>query len=429
MSINKRMMVPLGFKSFTNGAQLDNIATDVSEVGRGSLISYENKAGGMSEVVTKITYTAMTTTNDGDIITCTPTASYGSVFIDFDDISDYTGKTLLFTFMAKRATAGTISSRLYRDDVDGINLGSADGDGAYGDAGEWIRVSQTFEVTEELSYLRQGLANDGGTGVEHQFTDYMIIDITEGLDFNPDNYNSGYWEEYPSVTGATSSDPTNLWDGKDALVIGDSLTEAGVWQLKLASVLGMTVTTHALGGIGLIDMVDGVNTLDPLNVADVTGKDLIVIYGAYNDRGSLAGTVGDLYPTQTTVAGRLQYVIDSIYTLLESASNLKCKILIVTPHCVGKYAYIAYDGYDEYPVSSGQTLKDICDTMVAVAEYNSLAVYNAWTDSGINKNTWSIYSASPTPGDPGSENDQVHLNTSVGYPHIGERIAMKIMTM
>ena len=47
------------------------------------------------------------------------------------------------------------------------------------------------------------------------------------------------------------------WNGKNVLCIGDSITSDGRWQAEFARRTGCNISTHANGGIGLIDMVDG----------------------------------------------------------------------------------------------------------------------------------------------------------------------------
>lgn len=98
------------------------------------------------------------------------------------------------------------------------------------------------------------------------------------------------------------------WNGKNVLVIGDSLTAAMKWQTILNSYLGMNVYTHAKGGMGIIQCVDGENgageydnetaasgTLYALNVDDVKDMDLIIFFAGYNNRGTSDGEVGDCY--------------------------------------------------------------------------------------------------------------------------------------
>lgn len=84
------------------------------------------------------------------------------------------------------------------------------------------------------------------------------------------------------------------WNGKNVLCIGDSITSDGRWQAEFARRTGCNISTHANGGIGLIDMVDGQsgfagdpNTavsgkLGPLTVEKLRTVDLIILLGAYN---------------------------------------------------------------------------------------------------------------------------------------------------
>lgn len=238
----------------------------------------------------------------------------------------------------------------------------------------------------------------------------------------------------------------NNWNGAEVLAIGDSLTSAKKWQLKTTELLGCNIITHAKGGKGYIDLIDGENGQDgdydnetdvsgvlrPLSVDDVIGKKLIIVYAGYNERHMSYGEIGDVYPTNNTLAGKVQYVINSIYSLLEQADNLTCKLLFITPHCVGTYGYVNIDGYGEYPLGTGRTLEGISNIIKKVAEYNNIEVLDLWHNSGIGKFTWDIYCAK-TPASataPYPDNvDLVHLNASVGYPHLGTLIANKIKTM
>ena len=239
----------------------------------------------------------------------------------------------------------------------------------------------------------------------------------------------------------------NKWYGKNVLCIGDSLTSANQWQKKLNSMLGMNVTTHAKGGVGLISMVDGdlglggdydnttnaSGTLEPLSSSDVSGKDLIILFGGYNDRGADNGQLGDCYNPdgsgQNTIIGRVQYCLNRIWEELEKANNLTCRVMVVTPHCAGKYSWIDADGYTDFG-GVGRNIKTMSEAIENVSNYNNLPCYNAWKNSGIGRHTWSVWSASPTPtntdgsgdGPYPYNNDQLHLNNE-GYAHLGECIA------
>lgn len=246
--------------------------------------------------------------------------------------------------------------------------------------------------------------------------------------------------------------PNGYWYKKKCLVIGDSTSATEQWQKKLSENLGMSVTTHAKGGIGFLQMVVGslgyegnydnetgnTGVLQPLKVSDVYDKDLIIIFGGFNNRGTKLGEITDLYKTdgtgQNTVTGQLQFVLNWVYNLLKGnetyEQNLKCKIVLVTPYCCGKYPYSNYDGYggDSW---AGYTLQEMCKRISDIAALNNCSSYNAWENSGIGRHTWTIYSASPTATkDAGSDTapyptnaDQLHLNNSVGYPHLGDCIS------
>lgn len=212
----------------------------------------------------------------------------------------------------------------------------------------------------------------------------------------------------------------NKWYGKNVLALGDSLTAAKQWQKKLETILGMKADTHALGGAGITQIVDGMKnvngTLQPLTADKVRGKDLIIFFGGINNLSDPHGTEGDLYPETPTVAGKLQYAIDKIFSLLAQADNLSCPVALITPYCYGASPY-----NPNALESNGMGLAKI---MEGVAGVNGLPCWNAYKNSGINKYTWGIYSANSTATDSeGNILDQLHLNTSAGYPHLGEGIA------
>lgn len=228
--------------------------------------------------------------------------------------------------------------------------------------------------------------------------------------------------------------------GTNILVIGDSLSARGIWQKTLETIFEANVKTHAKGGIGFVEMLDGSadsenedtqasGSLSPLSPQDVADRDLIIIFGGYNLRGYEEGQKGDLYPAQNTVIGNLQYLINGIYRVLLSAQNLKCRIAVVTPHCAGKYKTIPYDWTQEYPTGSGRTGETLVASMIECCKHNAIPVLDLYHTSGINQNTWNVFSASSTPMGEQYPNDQLHLNDKVGYPYIGTRIANWLMTI
>ena len=192
------------------------------------------------------------------------------------------------------------------------------------------------------------------------------------------------------------------YTGKKALVMGDSLTKAGIWQQKLTELLGFEVATQARGGSGFIQIVDGDPEgfvhIDPpmhrLGPDDVRGVDLIIYFAGYNCREMPYGDDGDLYPAQNTVRGCIQYVIDRIYEELAAADNLTCRLLFVTPHCHGLYSWRNTDGYYEDAVT-GMSTKKLGEVIAQVCEKNNIPVCDLWSESGINRYNWCVFGREP----------------------------------
>lgn len=258
---------------------------------------------------------------------------------------------------------------------------------------------------------------------------HPMVELTSNAE--PSNYDDGKTMLQNDVGVSTIQSGGNIWFNKNVLVIGDSLTAAGVWQKKLADNLGMNVSTHAIGGIGYVQMLEGSadGTLPPLQSGQVKDKDLIIIAGGYNHRAGEVGGVGDLYPAQSTTIGMLQYLINGVYDLLNYAGNSKCRVVVIAPHCAGAYEYIPVNWDGEYPAGSGRTGETVANGIIACAEYNRIACLDLFHTSGINKFTWSVFSASAVAEEDGAVKDQLHLNSNVGYPYLGDRIAQWIKTI
>ena len=262
--------------------------------------------------------------------------------------------------------------------------------------------------------------NDSETSAATLTVDNFKVSLYDGSAILPD-------VEFPEATV-----------GKKALVLGDSLTSAGQWQTKLTTELGMTVETHALGGLSMSAIIDGgtvgSNTLPALTVEQVADKDLIVFYGGYNNR----------HQTAEAFADTMTASINKIKALLATAENTECRIMIVTPHFVGKSQWlygssVPLDGDDVPPADSPSatvSLETLVNAMVAEAQEINIPVYDLFHNSGIGPDTWNTYSnqvadengykpGATVPTDPTDFShyaDQVHLN-STGYALIGTQIA------
>ncbi|MBR5632633.1 MAG: hypothetical protein IKW68_01520, partial [Clostridia bacterium] len=138
---------------------------------------------------------------------------------------------------------------------------------------------------------------------------------------------------------------SSKWAGKNVLVIGDSIVADGRWQAEMGRITGANVRTHAYGGIGLIDMIEGLGAsqnnmkydpytgcngkFGPLELDDVAWADLIILGGPYNERHMEYGERGDMYPENDTLRGKMAYVIDRLYGMMEECGNYGCHIMLV----------------------------------------------------------------------------------------------------
>lgn len=241
------------------------------------------------------------------------------------------------------------------------------------------------------------------------------------------------------------------WAGKNVLVIGDSITADGRWQKRFAEITGCNVRTHAYGGIGIIEIIEGTGPsgnqivrydpvtctggdFGPLTAEAIGWADLVILLMAYNERHMEYGNRGDMFPQNNTLRGKYAYALEKIYSFIEESGNYNCHIMMVTPHCIGRYDWIAADGYEEFPEGSGRSLETMANLIREIAGEYSIPCYDAWHNSGINRYTWKYYANSPTElrpdYDPEKEYiapypqyaDQAHLNDA-GYRRLGECIA------
>ncbi len=242
-----------------------------------------------------------------------------------------------------------------------------------------------------------------------------------------------------------------ILQGKKVLAIGDSITSDGRWQEEFARLTGAEVTTHARGGVGIIDMVFGLGSaesdgmrydpttganreLPPLGVEDVADKDVVIFFGGYNERHMEYGTECDLYPRDNTLNGKYNVVMTRIFELIADAKNKNCRVILIAPHCVGRDDWVDADGTEEFPSGSGRTLETMSNVVRGVAQRFGTEFFDAYHESGIGRENWNIYANSPTPiradYDPSKKYDapypmyadQAHLN-GAGYAKLGGVIA------
>ncbi len=238
--------------------------------------------------------------------------------------------------------------------------------------------------------------------------------------------------------------------GKKVLAIGDSITSDGRWQKEFERLTGSTVTTHARGGVGIIDLVFGLGAaesagmrydpytganreLPPLSCRDVADKDVVIFFGGYNERHMEYGSENDVFPRDDTLLGKYNTVMTRLFELKKESGGNFVTVLI-SPHCVGRYNWVDADGTEEFPAGSGRTLETMSGVVSRVAEKYGCLFYDAYHESGIGPQNWYKYANSPTvlrsDYDPHGVYeapypmyaDQAHLNGD-GYAKLGEGIA------
>lgn len=194
--------------------------------------------------------------------------------------------------------------------------------------------------------------------------------------------------------------------GKKILAIGDSVTAGGQWANRVATLTGATVTLHAKAGIGIITMVDGDNAgFAALSANDVSDKDIVILMGFYNDRDMAVSNPGhesDMYPTQNSFIGRLNYAVNKVYAKLAEAGNVNCRVVIITAHKYGKYQYIDRSAYTVVTSGGVQTTdgEALFEATKKAAQYNSLFLIDLMHGGNINKYNWNAFQSSDTPYNP-----------------------------
>lgn len=233
----------------------------------------------------------------------------------------------------------------------------------------------------------------------------LNISVATNLDFAPSIKANLYKTQIEQESG--ESIIASKWYGKTLLAIGDSVTSGGEWAHRVGNLLGMSVKMHAKGGIGIITMVDGDGSgdapedYDPnygtggklykLNDKDVANVDVICIMGFYNERHnatSNAGNKSDMYPSQNSFIGKLNYAIKRIYEELDKVNNSKCKIVVISAHKYGAYPYNTESAYVDG--------NNILEATKIAAEYNSLYFIDLMNGGEINSFNWKYFQNSST---------------------------------
>ena len=202
----------------------------------------------------------------------------------------------------------------------------------------------------------------------------------------------------------------DFWKNKNVLFIGDSITYAlsNAYPKHVCKLLGCNFEVHGKPGAQIKTMIDGdidgndpfFAPIKPICAKDFEDKDLVVLFGGFNNRWFDIGCENDVYNPQNgsgnTIYGLMQYSIDRIKQELVNANNPNCPLLVVTVYFCGKYSWNCYPA-DVKPPKYGCSFRDIAKVQIEVANKNGLAYCDLYEGSDIRPETWSIYCASPNP--------------------------------
>lgn len=195
----------------------------------------------------------------------------------------------------------------------------------------------------------------------------------------------------------------NPWKGKRLLVVGDSQSAPEEWQYYLSKYLDCEVKTHAIGGAGMIQMVDGmysdvpdtthidpnkfgVDVLLPLDKTDLQNVDLVIIMGLYNEVMPFLenyGSRSDLYPQQETFCGKFNYMIKRIRQEARKAGNNDCPIIVTNMHRCGSYPFNSLSSY-EYGDA-------FTDSLQIITHQNNIRMLDLMHTCVIDSTNWTIY--------------------------------------
>lgn len=228
----------------------------------------------------------------------------------------------------------------------------------------------------------------------------------------------------------------NPWQGKRLLVIGDSQSALEEWQYYLSKYLDCEVKTHAIGGAGMLAMVDGmysdvpdtahidpnkfgVDVLLPLNKADLQDIDLVIVMGLYNEVMPFLenyGSRSDMYPQQDTYCGKFNYMINRIRQEARKAGNKDCPIIVTNMHRCGSNPFLDISAY-----VYGDAFTD---SLLHITQQNNVRMLDLMRTCVIDSTNWTSYhlcstldseTAAKYPQADATRPDYLHLNS---YGHL-----------
>lgn len=166
-------------------------------------------------------------------------------------------------------------------------------------------ISNPYTVPDGVYYIRHGAAYGHFSNTNYQLGIFKE-EITTAEEF--DTYREG-----TTNSGTTTVVATSTLDGKTGLIVGDSLSAANQWQQQLVE-KGATYTNHALGGISLLTMIDGNDSIEPLSTDEVADKDFIILFGGTNDMRVAHGDISTIKDTEAVITSKNLMDYNSVVT-------------------------------------------------------------------------------------------------------------------
>ena len=178
--------------------------------------------------------------------------------------------------------------------------------------------------------------------------------------------------------------PYSSWFGKKWATIGDSITNMKLYQPYVCNELGMTFSSHAIGGSRVAGTAAAAMWQDVRVNALPLDTDVVTIMGGTNDaNNNPMGTISLSNVDTSTFVGAYNVMLDKIYTRF----NNDIRIVLITP-----------------PFNAGDidqtNLINCVNTVIAIGALWGLPVVDVYKNSGINFKTRDMFfGREPTPLD------------------------------
>lgn len=283
-----------------------------------------------------------------------------------------------------------------------------------------VFVSQFSPITRDTKFLMQLAVSYGSETGKGVYVRYLLVNGDGSIDDADKNIRTWLplYDEEASKSGAEVTNYTR----NELFIAGDSITAGHPyenendlhWPVQVAKNLGYNLTRGARNGAGWLHLSGTTNAIKIVNDNDFSLYNVAVFAFGTNDYGNNIplGTVDDLYPSQQTVLGAMNYVIKKIYE-----KNPKITLIISTPlnrlNAYPSNFVINENGGYGSRNGVGYTLSELTDKMIEVCQkYGILYIDNR-------QSPFNLLSMSSLLG------DRLHPNRD-GYQILGQYLSARI---